>query len=138
MCRSTFLREPNRELRTLRQPGGVAIIANVKYTSHIVSLGNDARKLGRWRWITLRGKDQHKLCIIGAYKTGAAWMTSLNQAVALQTVALGTTPCDIDPTVLWIQDMRELVQCRQQEGCKIILAGISTWIFHRLGQILMS
>jgi len=100
MCRSTFLREPNRELRTLRQPGGVAIIANGKCSSHIVFQGNDAQKLGRWRWITLCSKEQHKMCVIGAYKTGASWITTLNQAVALQTETLGTNPCDIDPTVM--------------------------------------
>jgi len=64
------------------------------------------------------------MCVIGAYKTGALWITTLNQAVALQTETLGTNPCDIDPTSLWIQDMKELIQCRQQESCKIILAGV--------------
>ena len=62
MCRSMFLREPNRELRTLRQPGGVALIANGKCTSHIISQGNNERKLG-WRWITLLGKDQLKFVV---------------------------------------------------------------------------
>ena len=84
--------------------------------------------------MTLCGKDQHKMCIIGTYMIGVLWMTSLNQAVALQTEAQETIPCDINPTVLWIQDMQKLIQCRQQEGCKIILAGISTKMVRLLHQ----
>jgi len=64
-----LLKEMDRNIRTLRQPGGVDLLANGKGTSHIVDQGGDARHLGRWRWVTLQGKDQKKTCIIGVYKT---------------------------------------------------------------------
>jgi len=66
------LREENRHLRTKRQQGGRAMMTNGKCTSNIIQQGEDKRKLGRWRWITVRGKEQKKTLIIGAYKTGAS------------------------------------------------------------------
>ena len=84
MCRSSFLKEENRAIRTKRQQGGVALITNGKSISHIIEQGGDERKIGRWRWIIVRGKEQKKTMIIGAYKTGASWRTTQNQAMALQ------------------------------------------------------
>jgi len=46
--------------------------------------------------VTLQGKDQKKICIIGAYKTGASWVASQNQMVALQESRDGTPAIDID------------------------------------------
>ena len=53
MCRSSFLKEENRHLRTKRQQGGTTMMTNGKCTSHIIEQGEDERKLGRWRWITV-------------------------------------------------------------------------------------
>ena len=123
MCRSAFLREPDRALCTLRQPGGVALLSNGKCTSHIVDQGGDDRNLGRWRWMTSRGKNQKKICIIGAYKTGASWVTTQNQLVALQDGRDGTTAIDTDPTELWVSDLRSFIQKQQIDQCNIILTG---------------
>ena len=47
MCRLTFLKETDRAIRTLRQPGGVALLANWKCTSQIIAQGSNARHFGR-------------------------------------------------------------------------------------------
>ena len=73
--------------------------------------------------MTLRDKDQKKICIIGAYKTGASWVTSQNQLVALQESRDGNLAIDTDPTDLWISDLRTFVQKQQANNCNIILTG---------------
>ena len=99
------------------------MMTNGKCTSHIIEQGEDERKLGRWRWIIVRGKEQKKTIIIGAYKTGASWVTTQNQAIALQNKENPEDRIMTDPTILWIEDLRKLISTKQNEGCKVILTG---------------
>jgi len=117
---SLFLKE-DRAIRTKRQQGGVAFITNGKSTSHIIEQGGDKRKIGRWRWIVVRGKEQKKTMIIGAFKTGASWRTTQNQVVALQNKENKEDRNFTDPTILWIEDLFNLIHTKQNEGCRIIL-----------------
>ena len=73
--------------------------------------------------MTLRDKDQKKICIIGAYKTGASWLTSQNQLVALQESCDGNPAIDTDPKVLWMSDFCMLIHQQQADNCNIILTG---------------
>jgi len=122
MCRTEYLVEEDNAFREQRQQGGVAILANGSIITHIIAQGGDERKLGRWRWFTIRGKNQRKTCIIGCYRPGPAWVATSNQAVALHKKrALGD--CVQDPYHLWIEDLKTLIRARQNEGCEIILTG---------------
>ena len=105
-----------------RQPGGISIITNGIASQHIVEQGGDDRKVGRWRWVTLKGKQKCKTCIIGTYRTPEGWATNLNQLAALRESQPGSTRL-LEPTKVWFSDMEKLVKVKQKEGCKIINAG---------------
>lgn len=122
MIRTEFLIEQEYAFREKRQQGGVALIANGEITSHIIEQGGDHRKLGRWRWIVCRGKNQRKTCIMGCYKPGGTWVTAMNQSVALQRKRKRGDEL-LDPLVLWIEDISDLIKEKQDSGCEIILSG---------------
>ena len=57
VCRDEFLVKKDccpKEDTT--QPGGVSIITNGVASQHIIGQGGDSRKLGRWRWVIIRGE----------------------------------------------------------------------------------
>jgi hypothetical protein len=84
MVRTEYLIEQDYAFRDKRQQGGVALITNGILNTHIIEQGGDKRKLGRWRWMVCRGKNEHKTCIIGCYKPGRTWVAALNQTNLLQ------------------------------------------------------
>jgi len=50
------------------QPGGTATIVCDNWVARILHRGEDPFGFGRWTYVTLRGKGQHKVTIITAYK----------------------------------------------------------------------
>ena len=73
---------------TAYQPGGTTTLVVNKWVSHICGSGQDA--LGRWSYITLKGKQERKVTIISAYRVCE---NSLDQA---------------GPTTCWKQQWRQL------------------------------
>lgn len=122
MARTAYLVENEYAFREKRQQGGVALIANGAITTHIIEQGGDKRQLGRWRYIVCRGKNEHKTCIIGCYKPGRTWISALNQSIAIQKKRKQNDQL-IDPLLLWLDDITELIILKQQEGCEIIMTG---------------
>lgn len=122
MCRTEYLVEEENAFRDQRQQGGVAVLANGPIITHIIEQGGDKRQLGRWRWFVFRGKCQRKTCVIGCYRPGLTWVAAANQAVALQKKRK-TGDDAYDPSIVWLEDMKDLVQGKQNEGCQIILTG---------------
>jgi len=120
--RSEYLIEDEYSYRDWRQQGGLAMIMNGMITTHIIEQGGDKRRLGRWRWIVCRGKQNTKTCIIGCYKPGSTWVTALNQAVAINKKRKKGEE-SYDPLTIWIEDMEELIMNKQNEGCEIIVTG---------------
>ena len=47
-----------RSNRTSMEPGGTAIITNGTSSAHTIDAGGDKKKLGRWNWITVRGRER--------------------------------------------------------------------------------
>ena len=123
MCRDEFLQEKNTNNKEdTRQPGGVSIITNGIATQHIVQQGGDHRKLGRWRWVVLKGKQHTKTCVIGTYRSPEGWMTNLNQLAALRDSQTETDKL-LEPSKVWFSDLEKLVRSKQNEGCNIVVAG---------------
>jgi len=122
MVRTEYLIEDEYPFRDQRQQGGVAMIMNGPSITHIIEQGGDSRKLGRWRWVVCRGKQECKTCIIGCYKPGATWVAAFNQSVALQRKRKQGEAIQ-DPLALWISDITTLIRMKQKEGCEIVLTG---------------
>ena len=49
------------------QPGGTSLISRGEMALRVMGSGEDTRKIGRWSWQLLRGKDNIKLRIISVY-----------------------------------------------------------------------
>jgi len=122
MCRAEYLVEDDYAFREQKQQGGVAVLANGPVITHIIAQGGDDRRLGRWRWFVVRGKNQRKTCVIGCYRPGITWVATANQAIALQKKRkIGEDV--FDPITIWLEDMKNLILTKQNEGCEIILTG---------------
>jgi len=50
------------------QPGSTAILTLNKFAHKTTKPGDDMTGLGRWCWTRLRGKENHFLCIVSAYR----------------------------------------------------------------------
>ena len=60
-----LIEERNQNEKDARQQGGVSMINTNNLLDHVCDSGGDERELGRWRWITLRGKQGQRTTIIG-------------------------------------------------------------------------
>lgn len=54
--------------RSRYEDGGTGIVTNRKATAHIIASGEDSRKMGRWNWVTVKGKLNQKTTFISIYK----------------------------------------------------------------------
>ena len=119
-----YLKEPNqpRKGSNSRQQGGVSMITANSMLEHVCESGGYERELGRWRWITLRGKQGKKTTLIGTYRTEMGWATSNNQLAALRSTEDGAKNL-LEPTSLWYSDLKRLIQDKQDKGHNIVLSG---------------
>lgn len=122
MCRVEYLHETDYYYREVHQQGGVGSILQGKITAYIIAQGGDDRRLGRWRWTTIRGKMQFKTCIIICYRPGITWVANQNQAVALSKRKYEDVDI-MDPSSLWIADLEKLIQTKMEDNCEIIVCG---------------
>ena len=58
------------------EPGGVMMLNKGKATAHILKKGNDEKRLGRWTWVTIKGKFDKLTTIISAYRAINEQVTS--------------------------------------------------------------
>ncbi len=61
--------QPPEEFLSSRQPGGTATVICDNWTSRVIDRGEDHLGLGRWSYITLRGKGSAKVTIVSAYNS---------------------------------------------------------------------
>jgi len=64
------------------EQGGTAIITNTRSSAHTIAAGGDTRKMGRWNWITLRGKEGKMTTIISIYRPRQGQATPHRQLLA--------------------------------------------------------
>jgi hypothetical protein len=62
------------------EPGGTMIITHSRSTAHTCAHGEDEQHLGRWNFITLRGKNEKYTTIISIYRPSKYQETYLRQA----------------------------------------------------------
>ena len=58
----------NAEIPSLVKPGGTAMLVDVTYTGSIIDRGQDWANMGRWSYITLKGRNDRVITIITGYR----------------------------------------------------------------------
>ena len=103
------------------QYGGVATLCDKQITSSKFEQGND--EMGRWTWLTLRGKKGIKTTIISAYRPceskheGAVEMQQLRY---LWEKHIGS---DKDPLQRYNNDLKALLESKIDDEQQVILMG---------------
>jgi hypothetical protein len=87
MCRvwdsSTFQVSQSKEkFKSSYQPGGTFSAVTGRWTSRVVDKGEDPYQLGRWSFITLRGKDSFLVTIITGYRVCKSTVGSTGEKTA--------------------------------------------------------
>jgi hypothetical protein len=112
------------------QPGGTLTIVVNQWTSRIMGKGTDPFGLGRWSYITLRGKATTKITIVTGYRVCRASPTTAGVKTAymqqyrglsakLRNDGKGTTP---DPCRQFILDLQAWLEHIIQDGHQVILS----------------
>jgi len=109
------------------QPGGTATIVVDRWTFRVIASGMDPFGLGRWSYITLRGKSDINICIITAYRvcndryTGpkTAYQQQKRQLSSLFHSQSKVVP--LDPYRQFILDLHSWITSLQALGTQIIL-----------------
>ena len=89
-------------------------------TNRVIDSGKD-KHLGRWSWITLRGKNNIRTTLISGYRPTANHSTP-NTVFRQQQRYLAATQTDKCPLQLWLDDMETLVKSKLSNGHQVVLA----------------
>jgi Endonuclease/Exonuclease/phosphatase family. len=104
------------------EPGGTMIITNTRSTAHTCEAGVDRENLGRWNYITLKGKRNYYMTVISVYRPTKYQETYLRQTAytAKRRKILGI---DKTPENLWFYDLKDLIEKKMIDGHEVIVAG---------------
>jgi hypothetical protein len=104
------------------EPGGTMIVTNTRSTVHTCQTGEDTQHLGRWNYITFRGKNEFYTTVISIYRPNKYQETYMRQTIhsAKRRKALIE---DTIPEDLWFLDLGALITEKKEEGHEIIVAG---------------
>jgi len=104
------------------EQGGTAIVTHSRSSAHTIASGGDSWKMGRWNWVTLRGKDQIMTTIITIYRPRAGQATSHRQLSRLRGEVDGDIR-EIQPQKMWKKEIAELIREKRTAGHEVIVAG---------------
>jgi hypothetical protein len=104
------------------EQGGTAIVTHSRSSAHTIASGGDSRKMGRWNWVTLRGKDQIMTTIISIYRPRAGQETSHRQLGRLRGEMDGDIR-EIQPQQMWKKDIADLIREKKTARHEVIVAG---------------
>lgn len=80
-----------RDDRDKTEVGGTGIITMNKGTNHTIGAGEDRDKLGRWNWVTIKGRKNRKITIISIYRPRESQKTAVRQSAVLSRQPGGKT-----------------------------------------------
>jgi hypothetical protein len=118
---------PTEEFLGNYQPGGTVTIITDRWTSRIITTGMDPYDLGRWSYVTLRGKADTIICIITAYRVCNDKYTGPKTAYQQQKRQLAAIfrehqqQPQLDPYKQFIIDLQCWITSLQSVGTQIIL-----------------
>jgi hypothetical protein len=119
----------NESFNSSFQPGGILTAVVDRWTSRVHSKHQDPYRLGRWSFVTLRGKQDTLITVISAYRVSQKSSSSLGvktaymqlyralQAQLLEKEVLSAP----EPNKQFILDLQAWVQHLQVQGHQIIL-----------------
>ena len=120
IVRSAFLRSDNS---STFEPGGTMIITHSRSTAHTCKAGEDVHWLGRWNFITLKGKNNTYTTIISIYRPASSQETHSRQVAhscSKRRKMIGNTTSTEN---LWYSDLSDLIQGECAKGYNVIVAG---------------
>ena len=98
------------------EPGGVLLSTRDKSTAHVIKRGNDNRSLGRWTWITLKGKQNIHTTVITVYRPTNQQVTAQNQLGTIRKIN-----CIKQPEDFWNEDLTTLIQSKKGLGGVLVM-----------------
>jgi Reverse transcriptase (RNA-dependent DNA polymerase). len=104
------------------EPGGTMIVTNSRATAHTCLTGEDMQQLGRWNYITLRGKNNYYTTIISVYRLSRYQITYMRQ-VSYSAKRRKVMTNEMSPEDLWYCDLGAIIEEKLNEGHEIIVAG---------------
>ena len=110
----------NHDSITSYEPGGTMIITRDKSTAHTIKRGTDERRLGRWAWISVRGKRDKCTTFISVYRPTNIQATAQNQ---LNTIRKFNG--DIQPEELWEKDLSTLIKEKKKIGEVVVMGDLN-------------
>jgi hypothetical protein len=101
------------------QYGGVGIVATQEIANRIISTGRDPKRLGRWTWIRIQGKEGHTTRIATAYRP---WESPGASTVFHQQArGLSKTGDHRNPIDALTQDLADAINEWKEAGDHIII-----------------
>ena len=107
------------------KPGGTGMLCDGNWNSRVVNKGNDPHKLGRWSYLTLRGRNDFLVTIITAYRCCVSNNVNnegLTTAYAQQETCLRRKGIQTNPRESFITHMEQFIESKVSLGHEIILA----------------
>jgi len=104
------------------EPGGTMILTHTRSTAHTCQAEEDNQQLGRWNYITLRGKREKFTTIISVYRPLKTQETYARQT-AYTAKRRKTLDNEQSPELLWYADPSALIKEKMAQGHDIIVAG---------------
>ena len=120
----------NNDSITTYEPGGSMILSRDKSTAHTIKRGTDSRKLGRWTWITVRGKSERCTTFVSAYRPVNTQVTAQNQLNTIRKFH-----GSMQPEELWELDLAELINEKKQIGEVITMGDFNDDLNNKNGKV---
>ena len=107
----------------LYQPGGTAIITQSEMALRHMESGGDTKRLGRWSWVKIRGKNDISLRIVSVYVPHLNKTHGHLNVYAQHQDALLTMGIAINPIKCFWEDFWAMIDECIQNGEQLIIAG---------------
>ena len=108
----------------LVKPGGTLTVYDGNWAGRIVNKGHDPDKLGRWSYITLRGRNSTYLTIITGYRVCEGQKSKhvgMSTAYMQQEILLRKKGFRKTPQEMFLIDMEKFIEDKIKEGHEIIM-----------------
>lgn len=119
ITRSSYLASSNS---SKFEPGGTMIVTNTRATAHTCQAGEDSQQLGRWNYITLKGKQDRYTTIISVYRPTKYQETFMRQT-AYSAKRRKILTEEVSPEELWYCDLSSLIKEKIEIGHEVLVAG---------------
>jgi hypothetical protein len=106
ITRMSYLSSDNK---STFEPGGTMIITHSRSTAQTCDNGEDSHLLGRWNYITIRGKKEYYTTIISIYRPSKTQETYMRHT-AYSAARRKHLPNYVTPDELWYLDLKDLIK----------------------------